>query len=225
MTKPLVFCSTLIVGAFGLPAAAHAVPITFTYMVTGNANATQVGPFLTYSFVPLQDASTLFGPLDVRYQGAIDFSLANPSGPTTTTWDFHALGGFGGSGLESVGLPNASGIVPFSGTSVIDPSKGTGIFAFAGGTTFYTGSLNAPTGIATFTETVMIDGPSLPVVPEPATVTLFVTAIAAAATVRSRRKSPPGLEPGMAATAMSVAVCHIPPQPPRRPSVGMLGRR
>jgi len=189
MTKHLVFCLTLIVGAVGLPAAADAVPITFTYMVTGNANATQVGPLLTYSFVPLEDASTLFGPLDVRYQGAIDFSLANPSGSTTTTWDFDAIGQFSGSGLEFVGLPNASGLVPFSGTSVIDPSKGTGIFAFAMGTTFYTGSLNALTGIAAFTETVTIDGPGLAVVPEPATLTLLVTALGAAATARSRRRA------------------------------------
>jgi len=168
---------------------ATAGTITFTYSVTGDSNAT-VNPMtglLTYSFVPLLPLpETPLGPIDVRYQGTIDFTLLPPSGATTTTWSLGAIGQFLGSGLEFVGFPDATGHIPFNGTTVI--SGGAGIFATAAGATSYTGSLDQTTGVAMFTERIEISAPGFQTpVPEPATSTLLALGLAATARRLTKR--------------------------------------
>ena len=149
---------------------ARADTITFTYTISGNANASFALPFLTYSFVPDASVPTPLGLLDARYQGTLDFSLLPPSGPTTSTWDFGALGLFSGTGLQFSDFPDANNIAQFNGTSVIN--FGTGIFAGASGSTSYTGSADLTADTATFTEQIELTAPGL-VVPEPLTLLLL----------------------------------------------------
>lgn len=155
---------------------AGADTVTFTYTVSGDANANFVFPTLTYSFVPDADVATLLGPLDVRYQGTLDFSLTPPSGTTTATWDFGPLGFFSGTGIQFAAFPDAGGISQFNGTSVI--AFGTGVFAGASGTTSYTGSADLVANTATFTERIEITAPGLTAVPEPSGLILLSTACA-----------------------------------------------
>jgi hypothetical protein len=164
---------------------ARADTITFTYTVTGQGNINFAFPILTYSFVPDAAVATPLGPLDVRYQSStgIDFSLTPPSGVTTATWDFGALGSFSGTGSQIGGVPMGD-FSPFSGGSII--SAGTGVFAGASGTTSYVGGASLSTGITTFTERVEVSAPGLKPVPEPSG--LLLLAIGVAAAVRRRRR-------------------------------------
>lgn len=170
-TRNRIYCVVGLMMCFSI--AAEASSITFNYSVTGNANATIVGTTLSYSFVPLALPSTVLGPLDVRYQGEIDLSLVPPNGPTTSQWSLGALGMFFGTGLEFTGAPDANGIIPFFGTSVIN--GGTGMFAGATGNTMYDGLFNSVTGIASFSETITVN-----TVPEPGTLPLLGAALAGA---------------------------------------------
>lgn len=175
----------------GIVTTAKADTITFTYTVTGNANATQNGSVLSFNFIQSTTPNTILGLLTVNPQGTgFDFGKVNPdgtiSGAETATYTFSALDKFVGGGTEFVTLPNAQGISTFFGTSLI--TSGTGKFAGATGQTSYTGTFNTVTGAVTFTETVTISAPGLTApVPEPATLLLFGTGLVATA-ARFRRK-------------------------------------
>ena len=169
---------------FCFSVAANASPIVFTYTVTGNANPTVNFPILSYSFVPTALPLTIFGPLDVRYQG--DINLLSGSGPTTAVWNFDASNRFFGDGLELVDPTDPNGIAPFHGTSRI--TGGTGIFTGATGNTSYVGTFDTIHGIASFTETI-----TLTQVPEPTTLTLLSVALTAAIPLRRWRRNPVSL--------------------------------